>query len=105
MNTKNKSGAKYSEDEVVLNRKQIDDMAFGYCPSGKIGELHIFARAIEREVLATRASVDLSGLLRYDYDYLSGGMEEEKEGDYFMVEDVQRLLSTKEVQPKAMAWG
>jgi len=31
---------------VVLSDSQIDDMAFGYCPSGKIGELRKFAKAI-----------------------------------------------------------
>ena len=36
-----------------LSEAQIDDLAFGYCPSGKIGELREFARAI----LASAATV------------------------------------------------
>lgn len=60
-----------------------------------------FARAIEREVVATRATVDLSGLTRYeptkvylgDGDY-SYALLQHPDGEYVKLAEVQALLAT-----------
>jgi hypothetical protein len=56
-----------------------------------------FARAIEREVLATRASADVGGLTRYSPSVAPGGvaaMMDNPHGSYVKFTDVQALLAT-----------
>lgn len=59
-------------DDVVLTSSAIDDMAFGYCPSGKIGELREFANALLAE--QTKREEKLVDALRTIVaDYSRGG--------------------------------
>lgn len=44
-----------AEKNLKLTDVQVDDLAFGYCPSGKIGELRDLIRAVESTLEVIRA--------------------------------------------------